>query len=118
MTTPPFEVMQDSRYKAAYHLERSEYWQSIVSRLEGQADFDVVGQQQGRMSRSNGTEIPATYMAGKRLDQNHDYNMAVGNRNAHQRMAEIYLLACIANVRKTPWARTPEGLVRVEDADD
>jgi hypothetical protein len=114
MSTPANRVMQDSRYKAGYHLERAEYWQSIVDRLERQADEEAQAQQQGRMSRSNGTVIPSGAMVGRRLENNFEYNTAVANRNAHQRQAEIYLLASIAQVRLTPWARTAQGLVRVD----
>jgi hypothetical protein len=63
------------------------------------------------MSRKDGMESSIGYVADSLLKENHGYKAACGNRNSHQRQAEIYLLAHMAGIEATPWNRTARGLV-------
>lgn len=101
--------------KARYHLEKSEYWQSIVDSYEKEAEGTAVKQLEGRMKRSDGLEAESGYLAGVLLRDNFSYKTAVSNRNSHQRQAEIYCQAEMIGIKGTRWARTEQGLVEIED---
>lgn len=106
--------MQDTYGKACYHLERAEYWQAQAGEHEAEALQKATQQVKGRMNRSNGMEIDPSYVADTLLRDHHGYAVACGNRNAHQRQAEIYMLAHLAGIGWTPWDRTVNGLVKAE----
>jgi hypothetical protein len=101
--------------KARYHLERAEYWQSEVDTFEKQAEEKAVKQLDGRMKRNDGLEADPGYLAGALLRDHHGYKTAVGNRNSHQRQAEIYCLAQMAGIAGTSWTRTEDGLAQIRD---
>jgi len=107
--------MRDTFGKARYHLEKAEYWQSIAMGLENAAMAQAKQQLAGRMSRRDGLETDPGYVADSILRNRHDYKAACGNRNAHQRQAEIYMLAHMAGIGGTSWNRTESGLVQAED---
>lgn len=107
--------MQSTHGKARYHLERAEYWQSIAGRYEAEADRVAAQQIKGRMSRKDGMESDVGYVADSLLKENHGYKAACGNRNSHQRQAEIYMLAVLAGIPGTPWDRTEQGLVEITE---
>jgi hypothetical protein len=106
--------MQDTFGKARYHLEKAELWQSVAMGLEDWAMATAERQLEGRMSRRDGLETDPGYVADSLLRDRHDYKAACGSRNAHQRQAEIYMLAHIAGIRGTSWDRTESGLVQVK----
>jgi hypothetical protein len=106
--------MRDTFGKARYHLEKAEFWQSIAMRLEDAAMAKAEKQLEGRMSRRDGLETDPGYVADSILRDRHDYKAACGNRNAHQRQAEIYMLAHMAGIRSTSWNRTESSLVQTD----
>jgi|EndMetStandDraft_3_1072993.scaffolds.fasta_scaffold237327_2 hypothetical protein len=106
--------MQGTRDKAYYHLERAEFWQSRVSAMEDAAMVRAKMQLDGRMQRADGLETDPGYVADSILRDRNDYKAACGNRNSHQRQAEIYMMAYLCGIKRTPWARTAAGLVQVQ----
>lgn len=110
--------MFSTQGKGHWHLERAEKWQAVVSRIEDEALYRAKAQVAGRMQRKDGLETDPGYVAGSLLRDNHEYATACGNRNSHQRQAEIYFLAHIAGVTATCWDRTERGLVDRSRTDD
>ena len=105
--------LRDNRDKAAWHLERAEYWQNEADNFERAALAKAQRQEEGRMARDDGSKIDPEYVAGTLLSNNFRYKAAVANRNAHQRQAEIYALAAMAAVGPSDWVRTEDGLRHV-----
>ena len=99
--------------KARYNLNRAEYWQEKAEALEAWAGRRAAQQQQGRMSRKDGSEIDPGLIASTLLDDRFAYREAVGNRNAYQRRAEIYLMASLAGISETAGFMDASGKTHV-----
>lgn len=70
-------------------------------------------QEAGRMSRKDRSSLDVGFIAGTILTENFAYSDAVGNRNAHQRRAEIYLLAAAAGISETVGDLDERGKIHV-----
>lgn len=91
--------------KLRYHAEQAERYQVQIEEIEEAADAVAARQQYGRMSRSNNTVLPDTYMAKSLLKDNHEYTRLVGSRNGHQAMVAMYSALVQAGIRETNYVR-------------
>ena len=96
--------------KLRYHAHCAEIAQVEIELMESQAEVIAYRQQYGRMSRSDKTVLPDSYMAKNLLRDNHRYTQLVGTRNGHQAMVAMYSALIVAGVPKTAHGRyTADG---------
>lgn len=104
--------MQETLGKALYHLNKAEYWQQEVERLEAWAEGEARRRMPSRRRR-DGFELTVEYMVKVVLTDHFEYSAAIGNRNGHQQQANMYLLAHIARIEATDGDRGGDGKMRV-----
>lgn len=96
--------------KAAYHLAQAELRQAEIEALETEAAANAAVQQLGRMQPSDESLIDHTYIQKTLLDT-HKYKRLCGIRDAHQKQAQMYTLAHLANIPATGNAIMADGKV-------
>jgi len=76
--------------KLQWHAHRAERAQAEIEQIEAQAKAEGYLQQFGRMARTDGTELPDTFMGKKLLETYHRYRRLIGIRDSHQAQISMY----------------------------
>lgn len=95
--------------KLRWHAFRAEQTQAQIEELERAAEQEGMAQQHGRMERTDGSEIPETYMANVLLRDRHAYLRLVGIRNSHQAQIGMYSALISAGLNQTAYRRVRHG---------